>query len=61
MSADLTKFTAALAANTTATNAAVAAFKASSDPAVQTAIDAATAQMETNTANLTAAMPPIVT
>ena len=58
MAADVTKLTAAVAANTTATDAAVAAFKAGGDPAAQAAIDAATTQVETNTANLTAATPP---
>jgi len=54
--ADTTALTTAVAANTDATNAAVAAFGAAGT-VDQPAVDAATAQIETNTAALVALAP----
>lgn len=56
--ADLTKLTQAVTGNTTATNAAVAALSTPSTD--QTAVDAATTQIEANTAALNAAVTPPV-
>lgn len=55
---DISALTAAVAANTTATQEAVAALGAASDT---TAIDAATTQINDNTAALKAAIPPAPT
>lgn len=56
MALDLARLNAAVAANTDATNKAVAAFQAG-NPADQAEVDAAAAQVESNTAALTAATP----
>ena len=54
MSVEVSKLTAAVAANTEATTAAVAVLK---DPTGQEAVDAATTQVEANTAELVSATP----
>ncbi len=55
MADDLSKLTTAVAANTTAVNAAIAA--GIGQKSQQAAIDALTTQVETNNTNLTAATP----
>ncbi len=58
MADDLSKLTTAVAANTVAINAAIAA--GIGQKSQQAAIDALTTQVETNNTNLTAATPPAV-
>lgn len=62
MSAATDRLTASVAANTTATDAAVAAFEAgSTSPALEATINAQSDIVDANTAKLTAATPPPVT
>lgn len=59
MSAATDRLTASVAANTTATDAAVAAFEAgSTSPALEATINAQSDIVDANTAKLTAATPP---